>query len=150
MQVLAIDIGGTSVKILATGQKVPRKFPSGPKMTPGQMVAGVKELAKDWEYDVVSVGFPAKVVKDRIAKEPNNLGRGWKGFDFKAAFNRPVKVINDAAMQALGSCETGTILFLGFGTGLGSALIVRGHIVPLELGQLSYRRGIAEDYLGVR
>src|SRR5207344_1576443 len=107
MKVLAIDIGGTSVKILATGQKVPRKFPSGAKMTPRQMVAGVKELAKDWEYDVVSVGFPARVEKDRIVREPNNLGPGWKGFDFKAAFNRPVKVINDAAMQALGSCKTG-------------------------------------------
>jgi polyphosphate glucokinase len=150
MKVLAIDIGGTNVKILATGQKVPRKFPSGPKMTPKQMVAGVKELAKDWEYDAVSVGFPAPVVKDRIAKEPHNLGPGWVGFNFKAAFNRPVKVINDAAMQALGSCKTGTMLFLGLGTGLGSALIVRGHVVPLELGQLSYRNGIAEDYLGVR
>jgi polyphosphate glucokinase len=99
---------------------------------------------------VVSVGFPAPIVKDRIAKEPNNLGRGWKGFDFQAAFDRPVKVINDAAMQAYGSCRGGTMLFLGLGTGLGSALIIRGHIVPLELGQMSYRRGIAEDYLGLR
>jgi polyphosphate glucokinase len=150
MKVLVIDVGGTNVKILATGQKVSRKFPSGPKMTPRQMVAGVKELAKDWEYDVVSVGFPAPVKKDKIAREPHNLAPGWIGFDFKAAFDRPVKVINDAAMQALGSCKTGTMLFLGLGTGLGSAMIIRGHIVPLELGQLHYRKGIAEDYLGLR
>ncbi len=122
MRVLAIDVGGTNVKIHATGQKVPRKFPSGPKMTPSQMVAGVKELAKDWEYDVVSVGFPAPVKKDRITREPHNLGPGWIGFNFKAAFNRPVKVINDAAMQALGSCKTGTMLFLGarYGARLGA------------------------------
>jgi polyphosphate glucokinase len=150
MKVLTIDIGGTGVKILATGQKEQLWFPSGPKMTPKQMVTEVKELAKDWEYDVVSIGYPGPVVKDRIAMEPHNLGRGWIRFDFKAAFKRPVKVINDAAMQALGSYRGGTMLFLGLGTGLGSALMVRGHIVPLELGQLSYKRGIVEDYLGIR
>jgi len=103
------------VKILATGQKEPRRFPSGPKMTPTQMVAGVRELAEDWKYDVVSIGYPGPVVKDRIATEPNNLGPGWTRFDFNAAFKRPVKVINDAAMQALGSYRGGTMLFLGFG-----------------------------------
>ena len=108
------------------------------------------ELAKDWKYDAVSIGYPGPVVNDRIAREPNNLGPGWKKFDFKAAFKRPVKIINDAAMQALGSYRGGTMLFLGLGTGLGSALMVRDHIVPLELAQLSYKRGIVEDYLGAR
>jgi polyphosphate glucokinase len=150
MRVLAIDIGGTNVKVLVSGQKEPRKFPSGPKLTPKQMVAGVKRITNDWEYDVVSIGYPGPVVRERIMKEPNNLGRGWTRFDFKAAFDRPVKLINDAAMQALGSYQGGTMLFLGLGTGLGSALMIRGHIVPLELGQLCYRRGIAEDYLGLR
>ena len=150
MNVLVIDVGGTNVKILATGQKERRRFPSGPKMTPRQMVAGVKALAKDWKYDVVSIGYPGPVIKGRIAKEPRNLGRGWIGFDFRAAFKCPVKIINDAAMQALGSYRGGTMLFLGLGTGLGSALMVRGHIVPLELGQLSYKRGIIEDYVGAR
>ena len=150
MRVLVIDVGGTNVKILATGQKERLRFPSGPKMTPRQMVAGVKELAKDWKYDVVSIGYPGPVIKGRIAKEPRNLGRGWIGFDFKTAFKRPVRIINDAAMQALGSYRGGTMLFLGLGTGLGSALMVRGHIVPLELGQLSYKRGIIEDYVGAR
>jgi predicted NBD/HSP70 family sugar kinase len=150
MKVLVIDIGGTFVKILATGQKEPQSFPSGPSMTPRLMVAGVRKLAKDWEYDVVSIGYPGPVVNDRIVREPNNLGPGWARFDFKAAFKCPVKVINDAAMQALGSYRGGTMLFLGLGTGLGSALMIRGHIVPLELAQLTYKRGIVEDYLGIR
>jgi len=150
MRVLAIDIGGTNVKVLATGEEQPRKFPSGPTMTPREMVSRVKELVGDWEYDVVAVGFPGQVKNDRVLKEPNNLGPGWTGFDFGAAFGRPVKVINDAAMQALGSCQVTTMLFLGLGTGLGSAMIVRGHVVPMELGQLCYRKGIVEDYLGAR
>jgi predicted NBD/HSP70 family sugar kinase len=148
--VLVIDVGGTSVKFLASGQKQPQKFPSGPKLTPKQMVVGVREAAKDWKYDTVSIGYPGPVVKGRIMKDPHNLGRGWKGFDFKAAFKRPVKIMNDAGMQALGSYRTGTMLFLGFGTGLGSALVVEGVVVPMELAHLSYRNGTYEDYLGLR
>jgi len=150
LKVLAIDIGGTNVKILASGQKEPRKFPSGVTMTPKRMVAGVKKLAGDWKYDVVSIGYPGQVVGDRAVTEPRNLAHGWVGFDFAAAFGRPVRVINDAAMQALGSYKGGTMLFLGLGTGLGSALMVRGHIVPMELGALSYRKRAIEDYLGTR
>ena len=150
MKVLSVDVGGTNVKILATGQAEPRKFPSGPTLTPRQMVAGVKKLAGDWKYDVVSIGYPGRVVGDRAVTEPHNLAHGWVGFDFAAAFGRPVKVINDAAMQALGSYNGGTMLFLGLGTGLGSTLMVRGHIVPMELGALSWGKGTIEDRLGVR
>jgi polyphosphate glucokinase len=150
MKVLVIDIGGTNVKLLATGQKERRRFESGPGMTPQLMVAGVKKLAADWEYDVVSIGYPGIVVKGRITKDPHNLAPGWTRFNFRAAFQRPVKIINDAAMQALGSYRKGTMLFLGLGTGLGSALMVRGHIVPMELGQLPFKRGVIEDYVGVR
>jgi polyphosphate glucokinase len=150
MNVLTIDIGGTNIKILATGQKEPRKFPSGPTLSPRQMVDGVKKLAADWKYDVVSIGYPGVVVKNRIATEPHNLAKGWVGFDFKAAFRRPVKVINDAAMQALGSYKKGQMLFLGLGTGLGSAMVVEGVVVPMELAHLSYRKGTFEDYVGLR
>ena len=150
MKVLAVDIGGTNVKILATGQTEPRKLPSGKGMTSRKMVAGVKKLAKDWQYDVVSIGYPGQAVGDRAVTDPRNLARGWVGFNFAAAFGRPVKVINDAAMQALGSYKGGTMLFLGLGTGLGSALMVRGHIVPMELGALSYKKRAVEDYLGAR
>ena len=150
MNVLVVDVGGTNVKILATGQKEPRRFPSGPTLTPRRMVAGVKKLAGDWKYDAVSIGYPGRVVGDRAITEPRNLAHGWVGFDFAAAFGRPVKVMNDAAMQALGSYNGGTMLFLGLGTGLGSTLMVRGHIVPMELGALSYGKGTIEDYLGVR
>ncbi|MGD0624609.1 MAG: ROK family protein [Thermodesulfobacteriota bacterium] len=150
MNVLVVDVGGTSVKILATGQKEPRRLPSGPTMTPRQMVAGVKKLAGDWKYNAVSIGYPGQVVGDRVVTEPRNLAHGWVGFDFAAAFGCPVKVINDAAMQALGSYNGGTMLFLGLGTGLGSALMVRGHIVPMELGALSYGKGTIEDYMGIR
>ena len=149
-RVLAVDIGGTNVKILATGQTEPRKFASGKDLTPSKMVAGVKKLAENWKYDVVSIGYPGQVVGNRAVTEPRNLAHGWVGFDFAAAFGRPVKVINDAAMQALGSYEGGTMLFLGLGTGLGSALMVRGHIVPMELGALSYKKQTIEDYLGAR
>jgi polyphosphate glucokinase len=150
MNVLVIDIGGTNIKILAAGQKEPRKFPSGPTLSPRQMVDGVKELAANWQYDVVSIGYPGVVVKDRILTEPHNLARGWVGFNFKAAFRCPVKILNDAAMQALGSYKKGQMLFLGFGTGLGSAMVVEGVVVPMELGHLSYLNGTYEDYVGLR
>ena len=131
MNVLVVDVGGTHVKILATGQKQPRQFPSGPKLTPKQMVAGVKKLAKDWKYDAISIGYPGVVVGNRPVAEPYNLGHGWTGFDFGAAFKCPVKVINDAAMQALGSYKHGKMLFLGLGTGLGSAMVVDGIVEPM-------------------
>jgi polyphosphate glucokinase len=126
MNALVIDIGGTHVKILATGQKQFREFPSGPTLSAKQMVGGVKKLARDWKYDVLAIGYPGLVVKNRPLAQPYNLGRGWIGFNFKAAFNRPVRVVNDAAMQALGSYKGGKMLFLGLGTGLGSAMIVDG------------------------
>ena len=147
---LVVDVGGTTVKILATGQDEPRRFPSGPTLTAEQMVAGVKELAGEWQYDVVSIGYPGVVHQGRIVAEPRNLASGWVGFDFAAAFGCPVKLINDAAMQALGSYKGGILLFLGLGTGLGSALIVEGVVVPMELGHLSYRKGTYEDYVGQR
>jgi polyphosphate glucokinase len=150
VNVLAIDIGGTNVKILATGQDAPRKFPSGPTLTPAAMVAGVKELAADWTYDVVSIGYPGVITKGCIVNEPHNLAYGWKGFDFESAFERPVKLINDAAMQALGSYEGGLSLFLGLGTGLGSALVADGVVVPMELAHLSYKNATFEDYIGLR
>lgn len=150
MNVLVIDIGGTNIKILASGQKEPRKFPSGPAMAPREMVNGVKTLAADWQYDVIAIGYPGVVVKDRIRTEPHNLARGWVGFNFRTAFRCPVKILNDAAMQALGSYKKGQMLFLGLGTGLGSAMVVDGVVVPMELGHLSYRDGTYEDYLGLR
>ena len=150
MNVLVVDVGGTNVKVLATGQKEPRKFPSGPKMTPKQMVAGVKQIAGDWKYDVVAIGYPGLVQNGKPATEPHNLGRAWVGFDFKAAFGLPVKIMNDAAMQALGSYKKGLMLFLGFGTGLGAALVDQGIVVPMELGHLSYKNGTYEDFLGIR
>ena len=150
MNVLAIDIGGTHVKILATGKDDRREFESGPKLTPQSMVAGVKKLAEDWKYELVSIGYPGLVRFNRPIAEPRNLARGWVGFNFETAFQRPVRIINDAAMQALGSYRGGTMLFLGLGTGLGSAMIVEGVVVPLELGQLPYKKGTVEDYLGLR
>jgi len=148
MNVLVIDIGGTHVKILATGQEEKRQFSSGLTLTPKQMVAGVKKLAEGWNYDVVSIGYPGVVVQNRALTEPHNLGTGWSGFDFAAAFKCPVKVINDAAMQALGSFKGGKMLFLGLGTGLGSAMIVDGIIEPMELSHLPYKKGTYEDYVG--
>jgi predicted NBD/HSP70 family sugar kinase len=150
MNVLVIDIGGTNIKFLATGQTKPRKFPSGPTMTPGQMVTGVKEMTQDWNYDVVAIGYPGPVINNRIVKEPHNLAPGWIGFDFEAAFGCPIRLINDAAMQALGSYDHGTMMFLGLGTGLGTAMVVKGTVVPMELGHLSYKKGTYEDYLGLR
>ena len=150
MNVLVVDVGGTNVKILATGQKQSREFPSGPSLTPKQMVAGVKQLAGDWKYDAVSIGYPGVVVQNRVVTEPHNLGPGWVDFDFEAAFKRPVKIVNDAAMQALGSYRRGKMLFLGLGTGLGSAMIVDGIIEPMELAHLPYKKGTYEDYVGKR
>jgi polyphosphate glucokinase len=152
MNVLVVDIGGTNVKILATGQAEPRKFPSGPTLTPKRMFAGVKTLAGDWKYDVVSIGYPGPILGGRPVSEPFNLGPGWVGFNFQAAFGRPVKVINDAAMQALGSYQRGKMLFLGLGTGLGSTMIVDGIVEPAELGHLPYKskRRTYEDYVGLR
>ena len=149
MKVLVIDISGAHVKILATGQKQSREFPSGPKLTPREMVAGIKKLAKDWKYNAVSIGYPGVVLGNRPVADPYNLGQGWAGFDFEAAFKRPVKVINDAAMQALGSYNHGKMLFLGLGTGLGSAMIIDGIVEPMELGHLPYRKRTFEDYVGV-
>src|SRR5262245_3020234 len=150
MNVLAIDIGGTHVKILARGQDERREFESGPKLTPQSMVAGVKKLAKDWKYELVSIGYPGRVRFNRPFAEPRNLAKGWVGFNFEAAFQRPVKIVNDAAMQALGSYRGGTMLFLGLGTGLGSAMVVEGLVVPFELGHFPYKKGTIEDYLGLR
>jgi polyphosphate glucokinase len=151
VKILVVDIGGTNIKILATGHKSARKFPSGPGLTPSQLVAGVKAAAKGWEFDRLSIGYPGPVAHGQPLMEPYNLGRGWVGFDFAEHFSRPAKVINDAAMQALGSYEGGRMLFLGLGTGLGSALIVDYVIAPLELAHLPYRKGLTfEDYVGQR
>ncbi|MGA8534853.1 MAG: ROK family protein [Candidatus Tumulicola sp.] len=150
MQVLAVDVGGTHVKILATGQTEGRKVVSGPKMTAGAMVHAVKRLAGDWPYDAVSIGYPGPVLHGMPAAEPHNLGAGWVGFDFEAAFGCPVKLINDAAMQALGSYHGGTLLFLGLGTGLGTTLIIDGAVEPMELAHLPYKKATYEDYVGLR
>src|SRR5881409_1172772 len=150
MNVLVIDIGGTHVKVLATGQDVHREFASGPALTPRRMVSQVRKGVRDWKYDVVSIGYPGPVLQNRPVSEPWNLGKGWCGFNFEAAFKRPTKVVNDAAMQALGSYKRGKMLFLGLGTGLGSALIVDGIIEPMELGHLPYKKATFEDYVGVR
>jgi polyphosphate glucokinase len=150
MNILVVDVGGTNVKILATGHEKPRKYPSGPTMTAEQMVASVRELAGDWRYDVVSIGYPGFVVRGRPITEPYNLALGWIGFDFQTAFGCPVKIINDAAMQALGSYKGGKMLFLGLGTGLGAAMVVDGIVEPMELAHLRYRKGSFEKYVGKR
>lgn len=145
-----IDIGGSHVKILATGRRTSRRFPSGSGLTPARMVTGVKALARGWAYDAVAMGYPGVVRNGRPAADPNNLGGGWTRFDYRAAFGKPVRIVNDAAMQAMGSYRTGTMLFLGLGTGLGSAMVVDGRVLPMELGQLPYRKGTFEDYVGQR
>jgi polyphosphate glucokinase len=150
MKILVIDVGGTHVKVQATGQRTRRKLPSGPGLTPHRMVRALSDLVAGWSYEVVSIGVPTRVRRDRIVAEPANLGRGWVGFDFARAFDRPAKTINDAAMQALGAYEGGRMLFLGLGTGLGSALIVDGALVPMELAHLPYKKGTYEDYVGLR
>jgi polyphosphate glucokinase len=150
-RVLVIDVGGTHVKLLATGQKQELKIVSGPKMTAAEMVRKVKSATRNWQYDFVSIGYPGPVVHGRPLREPFNLAPGWLKFDFHRAFGRPVKIINDAAMQALGSYRKGRMLFLGLGTGLGSAMIVDGVLAPMELAHLPYKNGKTyEDYLGIR
>ena len=150
-KVLVVDVGGTHVKILVTGQKEPRKVDSGPTMTARLMVAAVKKLAQGWTYDAVALGYPGPVVHGRPLHEPANLGIGWVGFDFRKAFGCPVRLVNDAAMQALGSYQGGRMLFLGLGTGLGSAMIVDGILEPMELAHLPYKKGRTyEDYVGLR
>lgn len=148
MKVLAIDVGGTSVKILATGQKEPRKFPSGPSLGPKSMVQQAKKLAEDWDYDVVSIGIPAPFLLGHMIANPHNLGPGWTTFDFTAAFRCPVKLMNDAAMQALGSYKKGKMMFLGFGTGLGAAFVIDGVAESRELAHLPYKKRTYEDYVG--
>jgi polyphosphate glucokinase len=150
-KVLVIDVGGTHVKMLTTGQKEPRKFDSGPSMTPGKMVGLVKKAVADWPYDCVTVGYPGPIINGHPLRDPHNLAKGWMGFNFTKAFGCPVKLINDAAMQALGSYEGRRMLFLGLGTGLGSAMIVDGVLQPMELAHLAYKNGKTyEDYLGLR
>jgi polyphosphate glucokinase len=150
-KILVVDVGGTHIKILATGQKTPLKLDSGPKMTARKMCAWIRGAARDWPHDVVSIGYPGPVVHGRPVREPYNLAKGWVGFDFKQALGCPVRIINDAAMQALGSYQGGRMLFLGLGTGLGSAMIVDGVVEPMELAHLPYKHGKTyEDYLGMR
>lgn len=149
MKILVIDIGGNHVKVLATGRRVPRKIDSGPDMTPERMLDAVRSATAGWEYDVVSIGYPGPVVDGRPAREPVHLGHGWVGFDFGRAFGRPVRMLNDAAMQALGSYAGGRMLFLGLGTGLGSAMVADDVVVPMELAHLPYRHGRTfEEYVG--
>jgi len=148
MKVLAIDVGGTSVKILATGEKEPRKFPSGPELDPKTMVEQVKKLAADWEYEVVSIGIPAPFMLGHMIFDPHNLGPGWMDFDFEAAFGCPVKMMNDAAMQALGSYKKGKMIFLGLGTGLGAAFVIDGEAESREIAHLPYKKKTYEDYVG--
>lgn len=150
MRILVIDVGGTHVKVLATGHKQRVEFPSGPKMTPAKMLVATRAATVGWKYDAVSIGYPGPVVHGRPIGEPCHLGSGWVGFDFKKAFGRPVKMVNDAAMQALGSYQGGRMLFLGLGTGLGSALIVDNVLEPMELAHLPYKKGRTyEDYVGL-
>ena len=149
MDILVIDVGGTHIKVLATGRKKPLKIRSGPKMSARQMVRAVRQATADWQYSVVSIGYPGPVLHGKPVTEPRNLGDGWVGFNFKKAFGCPVRVINDAAMQALGSYKGGRMLFLGLGTGLGSALIVDGVLEPMELAHLPYKKGRTyEQYVG--
>ena len=149
MKILVIDVGGTNIKVLASGKRTPIKIPSGPRMTPRIMVKEVLEATSGWEYDVVSIGYPGPVSEGRPVREPWNLGKGWVRFDYKKALHRPVRIINDAAMQALGSYAGGSMLFLGLGTGLGSTMIVDKMLIPLELAHLPYVHGKTyEEYLG--
>jgi len=150
MQVLVVDVGGNHIKILVTGQEAPRKFASGPSMTAEEMASGVLTAAEGWKFDAMSIGYPGVVLHGKPLSEPHNLGPGWVRFDFEAAFGCPVKLINDAAMQALGSYEGGKMLFLGLGTGLGSAMIVDGIVEPMELAHLPYRKSTYENYVGIR
>ena len=148
MKILVVDVGGNKVKLYPAGASRALTFPSGPTLTPAAMVAGVRTAAERWSYEAVTLGIPAPVVRGRVLAEPLNLGDGWMEFDYAAAFERPVKLVNDAAMQALGSYRGGRMLFLGLGTGLGSAMVSDGRLDPLELGHLPYRKGTFEDYVG--
>jgi polyphosphate glucokinase len=151
MRTLVIDIGGTHVKMLATGRRTPIRLPSGSTLTPSAMVRAVRQATTGWKFDAVSIGYPGPVVHGRVISEPHNLGSGWVGFNFQKAFQKPVKLANDAAMQALGSYQGGRMLFLGLGTGLGSALIIDGLVESMELGHLPYKKGRTyEDYVGQR
>ena len=151
MKILAIDIGGQHVKVLMSGETAPRRMASGSRLTPAQMVDGVKAITQDWPYDVVSLGYPGQVGHNIPAHDAVNLGKGWIGFDYGAAFGKPIRIVNDAAMQALGSYAGGRMLFLGVGTGLGSAMIVDGHLEPMELGHLPYKKKQTyEDFVGQR
>jgi polyphosphate glucokinase len=149
--ILVIDVGGTNIKLLATGQRIPVKIPSGPKMTASKMVKAVKKATSGWRYSAVSIGYPGPVIHGHPVSEPHNLGGGWMGFNFEKAFKRPVKIVNDAAMQALGIYKGGRMLFLGLGTGLGTAMIADGILEPMEIAHLPYRKGMTyEDYAGLR
>lgn len=151
LKILTLDVGGTNIKAKIQGPEERRKFPSGAHITPDVMVEGVQEMVSDWEFDVISIGFPGIIKQGQIINEPANLGNGWVGFDLAKAFGKPVKLMNDAAMQALGSYQgSGVLLFLGLGTGLGSAVVVDGTVLPMELAHLSYRSGTFEDYVGFR
>ena len=150
MKVLAIDVGGTHVKTLLSGEDTPRKFDSGPKMTARDMVKGVKAITKDWKYDAISIGYPGVVVRNKPVTEPHNMAEGWVGFHYERAFGCPVKIINDAAMQALGSYRKGRMLFLGLGTGLGTAVVSDNIVDPMELAHLPYKKKTYEDYVGLR
>jgi polyphosphate glucokinase len=150
MKVLAIDVGGTHIKTLLSGEDTPRKFDSGAKMTAREMVKGVKAITKDWKYDVVAIGYPAPVMRNKPILEPYNMAKGWVSFNYERAFGCPVKIVNDAAMQALGSYKKGRMLFLGLGTGLGTAVVDGGTVEPMELGHLPYKKKTYEDYVGLR
>jgi polyphosphate glucokinase len=151
MNTLAIDVGGTNIKLLATGQREPVKIPSGPTMTAEKMVRDVLEAARTWDYQRVSIGYPGPVVDGKPLSEPYHLGQGWVDFDYQGQLGHPVRLLNDAAMQALGSYQGGRMLFLGLGTGLGSAMVIGKTVVPLELAHLPYRKGRTfEDYVGLR
>jgi polyphosphate glucokinase len=150
VRVLVIDVGGTHVKVLANGRREPIEIPSGPRMTARAMVQAVRKATAGWKYEAVSIGYPGPMVHGKPVAEPVNLGAGWVRFSFEKAFGRPVKMINDAAMQALGSYHGGRMLFLGLGTGLGSAMIVDGVVEPMELAHLPYKARTYEDYVGER
>lgn len=148
-KILVIDVGGSNVKLMISQEEKRRKFPSGPKLGPDEAVKEIQEATKDWSFDAISIGFPAPVRESKIAVDPKHLGKGWAGFDFAKALGKPVRVINDAALQALGSYHGGgRMLFLGLGTGLGSALVWKEHVLPLEFGDLPYGDGIIENWLG--
>jgi polyphosphate glucokinase len=149
VKILVVDVGGNNVKLLASGRTVPKKVPSGPDLTPARMVAGIKKAIPDWKWDCVTIGYPGSVRDGKPALEPVNLGEGWIRYNYRRAFGKPVRIINDAAMQALGSYEGGRMLFLGLGTGLGAALVLEGLVQPLEIAHLSYKGGLTyEEYLG--